>query len=182
MPARPKQTVPFVVDAEGTGVAQTLTVAGDHEHVFHADTYPSFGGQDAAPSPLSYVLGALTSCNQVTGTLVAGELGIALGRWTFRVQGDLDPSVLAGGAQGNPNFDRVEVRVTVETDAGSEQFDQFRTETERRCPVTQMFRRSGLEFLSTWTPAPLSATVDLRGADADGGRQPAPVPATARLR
>ena len=42
--AVPKKTVPFVVDAEGRGVAQTLTVGGEHAHVFHADTYPSFGG------------------------------------------------------------------------------------------------------------------------------------------
>lgn len=153
----PRKTVPFVVDAEGTGVAQTLTVAGEHPHVFSADTYPSFGGQDAAPSPLSYVLGALTSCNQVTGSLVAKDQGIRLGRWSFSAQGDLDPSVIAGGAEGNANFDRVSVRVTVETDATPEQLERLRSETERRCPVTQMFRRSGLEYRSEWSGAPLPA-------------------------
>lgn len=151
-----KQTVPFVVDAEGTGVAQRLVVAGDHEHVFTADTYPSFGGDDAAPSPLSYLLGALTSCNQVTGSLVASGLGIRLGRWSFHIQGDLDPSVIAGGAEGNANFDRVAVRVTVETDASEDVFETFRTETERRCPVTQMFKRSGLAWTSEWHRAPLA--------------------------
>ncbi|WP_432574389.1 OsmC family protein [Kineococcus sp. SYSU DK005] len=152
-----KKTVPFVVEAAGSGVAQQVTVAGEHQHVFHADTYPSFGGQDAAPSPLSYVLGALTSCNQVTGSLVAKDLGVALGRWTFRVQGDLDPSVIAGGAQGNANFDSVSVSVTVETDATPEQFERLSAETERRCPVTQMVKRSGLGFSSAWTAAPLAA-------------------------
>jgi putative redox protein len=151
-----KQTVPFVVDAEGTGVAQRLVVAGDHEHVFTADTYPSFGGDDAAPSPLSYLLGALTSCNQVTGSLVASGLGIQLGRWSFHIQGDLDPSVIAGGAEGNANFDRVSVQVTVETDAAEDVFETFHAETERRCPVTQMFKRSGLAYTSEWRRAPLS--------------------------
>ncbi|PWJ49063.1 Uncharacterized OsmC-related protein [Quadrisphaera granulorum] len=151
-----KETVPFVVDAEGTGVAQRLVVAGDHEHVFTADTYPSFGGEDAAPSPLSYLLGALTSCNQVTGSLVASGLGIAVGRWSFHIQGDLDPSVIAGGAEGNANFDSVSVRVTVETDADESTFATFRTETERRCPVTQMFKRSGLAYTSAWHRVPLT--------------------------
>jgi putative redox protein len=153
--AAPKKTVPFVVDAVGTGVAQELTVAGEHPHVFHADTYPSFGGDDAHPSPLSYVLGALTSCNQVTGSIVAKDLGIALGTWTFHVQGDLDPSVIGAGAEGNANFDRVGLRVTLQTDADAEQFARLKAETERRCPVTQMVKRSGLEFTSEWTPAPL---------------------------
>jgi putative redox protein len=150
-----KKTVPFVVDAEGRGVAQTLTVGGEHPHVFHADTYPSFGGDDAHPSPLSYVLGALTSCNQVTGSIVAKDLGIALGSWTFHVQGDLDPSVIGAGAEGNANFDRVTLRLTLQTDADAEQFARLKAETERRCPVTQMVVRSGLEFTSEWTPAPL---------------------------
>ena len=153
----PKKTVPFTISAEGTGVAQTLTVGGANQHVFTADTYPSFGGQDAAPSPLSYALGALTSCNQVTGSIVAGQLGLALGRWTFSVQGDLDPSVIGAGAEGNANFDRVEVTATVETDASEEDFARLWAETERRCPVTQMFRRSGLEYVSTWSRAPLPA-------------------------
>jgi putative redox protein len=149
--------VPFVVSADGTGVAQTLTVAGENQHVFTADTYPSFGGDDAAPSPLSYALGALTSCNQVTGSLVAKDLGVTLGRWSFRIQGDLDPSVIAGGADGNANFDSVRVDVEVETDASDEQFARLRAETERRCPVTQLFVRSGLDYASTWQRRELPA-------------------------
>lgn len=145
-----KRTVPFVVSAEGTGVAQTLTVAGENQHVFTADTYPSFGGQDSAPSPLSYALGALTSCHQVTGSIVAEDLGLSLGRWTFSVQGDLDPSVIGAGADGNANFDRVALSVAVETDADDEAFARLRSETERRCPVTQLFKRSGLDFTSEW--------------------------------
>jgi uncharacterized OsmC-like protein len=154
MPTSPK-TVPFVVEATGTGVAQSLTVPGDPEHRFEADTLPSFGGQDASPSPLSYALGALTSCNQVTGSLVAKGLGITLGTWTFRIQGDLDPSVIGGGAQGNANFVGVGVVVDVQTDADEATFATFKSETERRCPVTQMFQRSGLEYTSTWNSLPL---------------------------
>ena len=62
------------------------------------------------------------------------------------MQGDLDTSVLVGGADGNANFDRVSVRATVETDATDEQFATLVAETERRCPVTQLFKRSGVEW------------------------------------
>lgn len=50
--------VPFTHHAEGTGVGQHVTVGGDAGHEFDVDTYPAFGGQDASPSPLSYVLAA----------------------------------------------------------------------------------------------------------------------------
>jgi putative redox protein len=156
MAIAPKETVvPFVVHGEGSGVFQTLTAGGEGGHVFTADAYPAFGGQDSAPSPLFYALGALTSCNQVTASLVAKDLGISLGKWTFDIVGDLDTAVLVGGAEGNANFDKVEVRATVETDATPEQFDALISETERRCPVTQLFQRSGLEFVNTWTRAEL---------------------------
>jgi putative redox protein len=156
----PKATVvPFAVHGEGTGVAQVLTAAGDAGHVFHTDAYPAFGGNDAAPSPLFYALGSLTSCNQVTASLVAKDLGIALGRWTFDVRGDLDTAVLVGGADGNANFDHVEVRATVETDASEEQFATLVAETARRCPVTQLFVRSGLGFANHWTRAALPVAV-----------------------
>ncbi len=143
--------VPFVVDAVGSGVAQEITVAGDNAHVFHADTYPAFGGADSSPSPLAYTLGALTSCNQITAQLVAKDLGVSLGAFSFHVQGDLDPSVLVGGAEGNASFSAVAVTASVETDADEATFERFTAELERRCPVTQLFRRSGLAFRSDWT-------------------------------
>ncbi|MDR6173981.1 putative redox protein [Nocardioides zeae] len=159
MSIRPKETVvPFVVRGEGTGVAQQLHVPGS-QHRFETDAYPAFGGQDAAPSPLFYALGALTSCNQVTAQLVAKDLGITLGRFEFEVQGDLDTAVLVGGADGNANFDRVTVTATIESDASPEDFARLESETDRRCPVSQLFRRSGLELATTWSQAPLHATV-----------------------
>jgi uncharacterized OsmC-like protein len=152
-----KQTVPFIVSGAGTGVLQQITVGGDGTaHRFATDTVPPFGGQDSEPSPLSLTLGALTGCNQITAQIVAKELGVTLGRFTFDVVGDFDPSVMAGGAEGDANFDAVHVKATVESDADEATFERLRSETERRCPVTQLFVRSGLEFDSEWTAAPLA--------------------------
>lgn len=149
MSVTPRRTVvPFVLTSFGTGVEQTLVVDGSG-HEFRTDAYPAFSGADSAPSPLFYALGALTSCNQVTGSLVAKHLDIALGAWSFRIQGDLDTAVLVGGAEGNANFERVQVDVSVQTDATPEQFARFTSETERR-PVTQLYRRSGLHLTSRW--------------------------------
>lgn len=101
--------VPFALTATGTGTAQHLVAGGDAGHKFSTGAYPAFGGKDEAPSPLFCALGSLTSCNQVTGTLVAKDLGVRLGAWSFEVQGDLDTSVLVAGAEGHANFDKVTV-------------------------------------------------------------------------
>jgi putative redox protein len=157
MAIKPKSTVvPFVVSGTGTGVAQSVEAGG---HRFETDAYPAFGGNDEAPSPLFYALAALSSCNQVTAALVAKDLGITLGEWNFEVVGDLDTAVLVDAAEGNANFDKVTVRATVETDADDTQFERLVSETARRCPVTQLYKRSGVEFDNQWARADLPAAV-----------------------
>lgn len=89
-------TIPFQITGQGVGVAQTIEVTGS-PHQISVDAYRSFGGQDAAPSPLAYNLSRLSSCTQVTGSLVAKDHGLTLGAWKVSVSGELDPAVLTNG-------------------------------------------------------------------------------------
>jgi putative redox protein len=106
------QKVPFYINGEGTGVAQTVSVQGSL-HKIRVDAYLSFGGNDSAPTPLVYLLTSLCACTQVTGSLVAKDLGIKLGKWKVSVKGDLPTAVLVKGEQGNSNWDNIEVEVRV---------------------------------------------------------------------
>ncbi|KAL2215320.1 OsmC/Ohr family [Thermoascus aurantiacus ATCC 26904] len=142
--------IPFRVDGRGHGVAQTVTVKGS-PHQISTDAYTSFGGQDSAPTPLAYALTALSSCTQVTGSLVAKDLGAKLGEWRVTVNGELDPTVLVTGKEGNANWDNVELIVNVQTDIADEAtFRRFSEETERRCPISQLYKRSGAGWKSRW--------------------------------
>ncbi|USW53878.1 Putative OsmC/Ohr family, K domain-like, alpha/beta, OsmC/Ohr superfamily protein [Septoria linicola] len=144
-----KQTIPFEVRGLGNGVAQEVSVKGS-SHTINTDAYPAFGGQDASPSPLHFNLAALSSCTQVTGSIVAKDLGIKLGKWDVTVAGQLDPSVLVRGKEGNANWKAISLEVKLESDADKAKFEEFTRETERRCPVTQLFKRSGAEWSSNW--------------------------------
>lgn len=82
----------------------------------------------------------------------------------------MDPAVLATGAEGNANFKEVRVDVEVQTNADEATFAKFRDETERRyvcpstfeifeltrapiarrCPVSQLYKRSGLTWTNDW--------------------------------
>lgn len=141
--------VPISVTGRGKGVAQQIHVV-DSPHTISVDTYKSFGGAESAPSPLAYNLSSLASCTQVTGSLVAKDVGITLGEWNVSVDGQLDPAVLVGGAEGNSNWDSVKLTVVLRTDAEQSTFDRFASETERRCPLTQLFKRSGVKWESSW--------------------------------
>ncbi len=154
--------VTFRLTGEGRGVAQTVREDGS-AHVIQTDAHPAFGGGDTAPSPLAYTLAALTSCTQVTSQIVARDLGLTLGAFTVSVDARLDPTVLATGAEGVSNFTRLTLRTSIETDAAPALFARFGGEVERRCPVTQLFRRSGVEVTTEWRAralAPVAAAAE----------------------
>jgi uncharacterized OsmC-like protein len=153
--------VTFRLTGQGRGVAQTVREDGS-AHVIQTDAHPAFGGGDTAPSPLSYALAALTSCTQVTSQIVARDHGLKLGAFTVSVDAKLDPTVLATGAEGVSNFTQLTLVASIETDAAPAQFAHFGAEVERRCPVTQLFRRSGVAVTTEWravalVPVPAAA-------------------------
>ncbi|KAK0726827.1 OsmC/Ohr family, partial [Lasiosphaeria miniovina] len=147
-------TIPVAVHGTGRGTFQTVPVQ-DKPYTIPSDTYTALGGGDSAPSPVAYSLASLGACSQVTGSVVARDQGVALGVWSVTVRGALPKAVLVGGAaEGNPNWEGVAVEVKVQTDipGGSEAagFRHFVSETERRCPITQLFKLSGVKFESEW--------------------------------
>jgi putative redox protein len=148
--------VPFALRGGGEGVKQTVAIEGS-PHSFAAEGHSAFGGTDSAPSPLDFALGALTSCTQVTGQIVAsGNSNIALGRWEIAVKANLDGAVLLNGGEGVSNFRDVDLAVSVETNLDDNAFAKFAKEVEHRCPVTQLFRRSGVSVTTHWTAKPLA--------------------------
>ncbi|MCU1419728.1 MAG: osmotically inducible protein OsmC [Mycetocola sp.] len=139
----------FDLRGTGEGVLQTATIAGS-DHTISAEGHPAFGGTDSAPSPLDLALGALISCNQVTAKIVALGQGITLGTFEGTIKSTLDNSVLVFGAEGNANFSTADISVTIETDLEDEAFDTFVAEVARRCPMTQLFERSGVKVTNNW--------------------------------
>ncbi|KIW91710.1 uncharacterized protein Z519_07678 [Cladophialophora bantiana CBS 173.52] len=152
------QSLPVRIRGQGTGTLQTIDVEGK-PYKIQTDTYQVLGGNDSSPSPVSYSLASLGSCTQVTGSVVAKDHNIKLGRWDVAVEGLLPTAVLVKGEQGNPNWEKVALNVKVQTDVkgGSDdpKFRHFVSEAERRCPITQLFIRSGVAFSSEWINEPL---------------------------
>ena len=153
---RPRETVAtFAVHSEGSGVSQVARPGGS-THEIATDTPAAFGGRDSAPSPVSYALAALVSCNQVTAQIVAKEMGVTLASFVFDVSADLDTAVMVGGARDRSgNFERVTVDAAIRTNATPEQFASLKAETERRCPISQLFVQSGIPLASRWVAEPL---------------------------
>src|ERR1700721_3651788 len=114
--------IPFALAGTGQGVKQNISINGNPLS-FAAEGHSAFGGTDSAPSPLDFALGALTSCTQVTGQIVAsGNPKIALGRWEVAVKANLDGAVLLNGGEGVSNFRDVDLAISLETNLDAAAF------------------------------------------------------------
>ncbi|MBD2153813.1 hypothetical protein [Leptolyngbya sp. FACHB-16] len=49
-----------------------------------------------------------------------------------------------GSAEETANFEAIAIQPNIETDATKELFDKLRLETERRCPIYQLFQQSSV--------------------------------------
>jgi uncharacterized OsmC-like protein len=91
--------------------------------------------------------------------VVAKDHGIAIGEWHITIEGQIPTAVLVEGEEGNPNWESVDLKVRVQTDVkgGNDdpRFQRFATEVERRCPITALFKRSGVAYTSEWINEPL---------------------------
>jgi putative redox protein len=142
--------VRFKLHGEGSGVRQTVTGEGS-SHVIEVDAPPPFGGEDKYPTPITYALAALISCSQVTAQQAAKTLGVTLSHLDFDLEADWDvAAMLLGATDTDANFSAVRITASITTDATEEQFAQLKSETERRCPIYQLFSRSGLTLTSDW--------------------------------
>ncbi len=146
--------VTFAVSGQGTGVAQTVAVDGA-DYTIETDAYEAFGGQDRHPSPLAYTLASLSSCNQVTSSIIAKELGITLEHVRFDVAADFNPTTMTTGTDrpGETTFQNLRIDAQIRTDGTDEQVAELGRETERRCPVSQLFAQAGVSITSNWKKA-----------------------------
>src|SRR3954471_21386652 len=75
------------------------------------------GGQNEGPTPMEYVIGALNGCLGVVVELVAKEQGIPLHDLKISSSGLVDQRGLFGTAEVSPQFQSVDVAITLATSA-----------------------------------------------------------------
>lgn len=121
---------------------------------WYADEPKSAGGTDEGPTPREMALGALAACVTVITHKVAEEIGFRYTDQSIEVRGTADPR----GSQNpdnniSPNFEHVEVRISLTTDEPEDRVEELKRQHAGRCPISALFRESGCEFTEAWTIA-----------------------------
>lgn len=122
----------------GEGSVASRITAGRHTIV--VDEPAALAGDDVAPSPVEFALGALISCQIVVYRLYAQALGIVIDDITVDAEGDLDARRLFGIDETvRPGFTAVRLAITITGPETDERYQQLREAVDAHCPVLDLF-------------------------------------------
>ncbi len=107
-------------------------------------------GTNIGPSPLETVLCALTGCEGVIINRCAKAMGFKYSGVDFECDGWVDARGSRGVRGVRPHFQKVALRVLIETDETDERIAKLRKNVEIRCPVMNLLRDAGVELDVTW--------------------------------
>lgn len=136
--------------ATGTAQGSVSSVIKAGKHTFTVDEPTPLAGDDAAPNPVEYALGALISCQVVVYRLYAHNLGLTIDELEVSAEGDLDVRGLFGADESvRPGFSAVRVTVKVTGPDSDKQYQELQKTVDAHCPVFDIFTN----------PTPIDVTV-----------------------
>lgn len=128
---------PLHVTVTGTAESPTKLAVSVRDFALVIDEPPSFGGTDAGPNPVEFLLAALAGCMNVVIHMIAHERGVELRALHLTVNGELDPSHLMGHPTENRfGFQSIELIADIDSDASPADLDEILRLSELRCPVS----------------------------------------------
>ncbi|MBM6591466.1 OsmC family protein [Brevibacterium sp. RIT 803] len=126
--------------AKGSAQGSVSSVITAGKHTFTVDEPTPLAGDDVAPNPVEYALGALISCQIVVYRLYAHNLGLTIESLDVSAEGDLDVQGLFGADDTvRPGFSTVRVNVEITGPDSDEAYQELQKTVDAHCPVFDIF-------------------------------------------
>jgi len=107
-----------------------------------SDEPGGLGGTDSGPNPVEQLLASLGNCLAVGYAANATAAGIELNDLTIELEGDLDLHTFLGLSQGNAGYERISVRVNIDSDASPEEIQAVHEKVVGTSPVGHTLSRA----------------------------------------
>src|SRR5690554_2505585 len=125
--ANDAQSAQLTYRVRGRGLGSVATEITAGKHVFLVDEPDALAGDDVAPSPVEYALGALISCQVVVYRLYAQNLGLTIDNIDITAEGDLDARTLFGIDGGTrAGFHGVRLQVNIQGPNSPAEYENLR--------------------------------------------------------
>lgn len=122
------------------GGYRTESDLGPHAPV-RGDEPADLAGTETGPTPEEMLLAAVGQCLAVGYAGGAAARGIRIDSLEIEVGGKVNLPAAYGVEDGNPGFDRIEVRVHLDSDASREQLEALHEQVMARAPIPNTVTR-----------------------------------------
>lgn len=111
------------------------------------------GGTNEGPSPTATAYAALIGCTNVIGNKCAAKLGVDIGQLSFQMEVDFDRRGVLLMDEVDVPFTAIRLEVTSDGTATEAELQEVARETEKFCPISKLYEKSGTNLTITWTKA-----------------------------
>ncbi len=148
MAIRQKTEMTIKLTGRGTSHARSVTEGDGLDIVI--DEPVARGGTGEGPAPTTTAYAALIGCTNVIGNKCADKLGIDIGHLSFEMEVDFDRRGVLLMEEVDVPFKAVRLAVTSDGTATEAQLADVARETEKYCPISKLFEKSGTSLTVTW--------------------------------
>ncbi len=131
--------MPMAVKVKGNSENATRLSVSSGGFSMIIDEPEQMGGTNQGPTPIQVLLMALAGCLNVTAHEVAKQQNIPLTSLNIEIDGNLDACTFMGCSTTNrAGFDTIKVHFDAKFSipVAQSKIDQWVSDTEKRCPVT----------------------------------------------
>ncbi|MFT5538494.1 MAG: putative OsmC-like protein [Alphaproteobacteria bacterium] len=111
-------------------------------------------GTNIGPSPLETVLSALVGCEGVIINRCAKAMNFRYTGVDFECDGWVDARGSRGVVGVRPHFERVDLKIIIQTDEPADRLAKLRKNVEMRCPVMNLLKDADVTMNVAWEAQP----------------------------
>lgn len=151
MAIRQKTEMTIRLSGRGTSHARSETTVDGLTVVI--DEPAARGGTNEGPSPTVTAYSTLIGCTNVIGHKCANKLGFDIGNLSFEMEVDFDRRGVLLMEEVDVPFAAIRLTVTADGPATPAELEQVAQETEKYCPISKLYKRSGTRLTVNWRKA-----------------------------
>ena len=151
MAIRQKTEMTIKLTGRGTSHSRSQTEVDGLTVVIDEPT--ARGGTNEGPSPTVTAYSALIGCTNVIGNKCAEKLGVDIGHLAFEMEVDFDRRGVLLMEEVDVPFTAIRLMVTSDGSATEEELADVARETEKFCPISKLYEKSGTNLTVTWRKA-----------------------------
>lgn len=148
-----KQKAQMTIKLAGNGTSHSRSEVNVDGNTVIIDEPVARGGTDEGPSPTATAYASLIGCTNVIGNKCADALGVEIGNLSFAMEVDFDRRGVLLQEEVEVPFTAIRLEVVSDGPASEEDLQRVGQETDRYCPISKMFERSGTDVTVTWRKA-----------------------------